>query len=83
MFTSERRLFKTLPPRPRKEILAYIDQPSYKGWVGIRDIIVSQSGQTVAELAVDLKWNTLYPHSLVVARVSKLAEARDRDVEAM
>jgi hypothetical protein len=80
---SDRKLFKLMPPEPRRKILAYIDAPTYPGWVKIRDIIISHNGQTLGELTVDKRWYGTHPHSIVVARASYLAEARDKDLAVM
>lgn len=71
------RLFDKLVPKMRKRILDYIDHPTFKGWVSIRDIRVLPSA-TLYDVVddVDLCWEGECPSAILVARCSEVVEAR-------
>ncbi len=84
MSTSDRRLFKLLPPVPRKKILGYIQDPTWEGWRTVRDIIVAPGLKLYeATFVLDKTKSEMYPSSITVARASKLAERRNADLKAM
>ena len=84
MSTSNRRLFKDLPPVPRRKILEYIQDPSYPKWVYVRDILVAP-GLSLQDFTdvLDRDWPGMYPSSILVARTSKLVDQRNKDMEAL
>lgn len=82
--SSERRLFKHMPPVPRNKILGYFQEPSLARWQNIRNIPVSH-GQTLQDVVdlVDICWPGDYPSMILIARASKVAERRHEDLQAL
>jgi hypothetical protein len=82
--TSDRRLFKRLPPVQRGKILGYLQEQSYEKWVYIRDILVSP-GVSLYDMVdvLDRDWPGMYPSAILVARTSQLIDQRNKDLEAL
>jgi hypothetical protein len=84
MSSSERRLFKHLPPAPRRKILEYLQEQHFLRWVGIRDIVVSP-GLSLYDVidSIDRNWPGRYPSAILVARASKVVDQRALDLQAL
>jgi hypothetical protein len=82
--SSDRRLFKHLPPGPRAKILEYLQDPSLERWKRIRDIDISH-GQTLFDMVdmLDISFPGDYPSMILIARTSKVAERRNDDLKAL
>ncbi len=78
-------LFFRLTPVPRKRLLAYIDAPSYKEWVEIRDMIVAP-GLTlldVIEQVTNHSYDVAGPNAIQMAQASRAVDQRWSDLSAM
>ena len=80
------RLFKRLPPAPRKRILAYIEAPTIGAWRQVRETIVSPGltlFDVVEKIDRDFSWfaGYLYPSAILVARASRYADALAQEAE--